>query len=160
MQNLRVAFFSPFTRSRTTTPKRLWAARDHISQYAPRAGDSAVAPQPLSETARLLGIGGLDSKESAYRAGDLGSYPWVREIRWVRKVPWRRAWQPTPVILPGESPWTKSGGLQPMGVTKSRTALRALNLFLKGLTWGFGPSGCAEPLTQSNYGIQALSRLL
>ena len=22
---------------------------------------------------------------------------------WVRKVPWRRAWQPTPVLLPGES---------------------------------------------------------
>ena len=22
--------------------------------------------------------------------------------RWVRKVPWRRAWQPTPVFLPGE----------------------------------------------------------
>ena len=23
-----------------------------------------------------------------------------------RKIPWRRAWQPTPVFLPGESPWT------------------------------------------------------
>ena len=22
---------------------------------------------------------------------------------WVRKTPWRRAWQPTPVLLPGES---------------------------------------------------------
>ena len=22
---------------------------------------------------------------------------------WVRKTPWRRAWQPTPVFLPGES---------------------------------------------------------
>ena len=22
---------------------------------------------------------------------------------WVRKFPWRRAWQPTPVFLPGES---------------------------------------------------------
>ena len=22
---------------------------------------------------------------------------------WVRKMPWRRAWQPTPVFLPGES---------------------------------------------------------
>jgi len=21
---------------------------------------------------------------------------------WVRKIPWRRAWQPTPVFLPGE----------------------------------------------------------
>ena len=22
---------------------------------------------------------------------------------WVRKIPWRRSWQPTPVFLPGES---------------------------------------------------------
>ena len=35
---------------------------------------------------------------------------------WVGKIPWRGAWQPTPVFLPGESPWTeKSGGLQSMG---------------------------------------------
>ena len=26
---------------------------------------------------------------------------------WVRKIPWRRAWQPTPVFLPGESPCTE-----------------------------------------------------
>ena len=24
-------------------------------------------------------------------------------IPWVRKTPWRRAWQPTPIFLPGES---------------------------------------------------------
>ena len=23
------------------------------------------------------------------------------------KIPWRRAWQPTPIFLPGESPWTE-----------------------------------------------------
>ena len=27
---------------------------------------------------------------------------------WVRKIPWRRAWQPTPVFLPGESYGQKS----------------------------------------------------
>ena len=26
---------------------------------------------------------------------------------WGGKIPWRRAWQPTPVFLPGESPWTE-----------------------------------------------------
>ena len=26
---------------------------------------------------------------------------------WVGKIPWRRAWQPTPVFLPGEAPWTE-----------------------------------------------------
>ena len=27
---------------------------------------------------------------------------------WVRKIPWRKAWQPTPVSLPGESHGQKS----------------------------------------------------
>ena len=32
---------------------------------------------------------------------------------WVRKIPWRRAWQSTSVFLPGESSWTEEpGGLQ------------------------------------------------
>ena len=32
---------------------------------------------------------------------------------WVGKIPWRRARQPTPVFLPGESTWTEDpGGLQ------------------------------------------------
>jgi len=30
-------------------------------------------------------------------AGDLGFNPWVE------KISWRRAWQPTPAFLPGES---------------------------------------------------------
>ena len=35
---------------------------------------------------------------------------------WVGKIPWRRAWQRTPALLPGESPWTEEpGGLQSMG---------------------------------------------
>ena len=32
------------------------------------------------------------------------------------KVPWKRKWYPTPVFLPGESPWREEhGGLQSMG---------------------------------------------
>ena len=41
---------------------------------------------------RLSSVG----KESAGSAGVLGSIP-------VRKIPWRRKWQPTPVFLPGKS---------------------------------------------------------
>ena len=38
---------------------------------------------------------------------------------WVDKIPWRRVWQPTPVFLPGESPWTEeSGGLQTVGLQR------------------------------------------
>ena len=39
---------------------------------------------------------------------------WVQP--WVGKIPWRRAWQPTPLFLPEESPWTEEPGrLQSMG---------------------------------------------
>ena len=31
----------------------------------------------------------------------------------VSKIPWRRTWQPTPVLLPGESPWTEEAGRLP-----------------------------------------------
>ena len=40
---------------------------------------------------------------------------------WVRKIPWRRAWQPISVFLSGESPWTEEpGGLQSMGSQRVR----------------------------------------
>ena len=36
-----------------------------------------------------------------------------RSESWVGKIPWRRAWRPTPVFSPGESPRTEEpGGLQ------------------------------------------------
>ena len=57
--------------------------------------------------------GALDSKESACNAGDLGSIPRLG------RSPGEGVgseWQPTPVFLPGESPWTEEpGGLQSMG---------------------------------------------
>ena len=47
---------------------------------------------------------------------------------WVGKIPWRRPWQPTPVFLPGEPPWTEEpGGPQSVGVTQSQTGLKGLN---------------------------------
>ena len=39
----------------------------------------------------------------------------------VGKIPWRRAWQPIPVFLPGESPWTEEpGGLQSLRLQRLR----------------------------------------
>ena len=47
---------------------------------------------------------------------DVGSIP--RSGR----SPWKKAWQPTPVFLPGESPWTEEpGGLQSVGQKESDT---------------------------------------
>ena len=43
---------------------------------------------------------------------------------WVGKIPWRREWQPTPVLLSGESYGQRSlAGYSVYGVTKSRTRL-------------------------------------
>ena len=39
---------------------------------------------------------------------------------WVRKIPWRRKWQPTPVFLPGESHgWRSLVGYSPRGHKES-----------------------------------------
>ena len=44
---------------------------------------------------------------------------WVQFLGW--EDPWRREWQPTPVILPRESPWTKEPGeLQSIGSQRVR----------------------------------------
>ena len=41
---------------------------------------------------------------------------------WVGKILWRRAWQPTPVFLPEESPWTEGlAGYSPWGCKESNT---------------------------------------
>ena len=59
--------------------------------------------------------GGSDGKESTCQSRRPGFIPWVG------KIPWSRAWQPTPVLLPGKSPWTEEpGGLQPMGLQRVR----------------------------------------
>ena len=67
--------------------------------------------------------GSSSDKESACNAGNPGSIiglgrssgekigyplqylPAKGRPGFVGKIPWRRAWQPTPVFLPGESPW-------------------------------------------------------
>ena len=54
-------------------------------------------------------------KRICLQRGRPGFHPWVG------KMPWRRAWQPTQVFLPGESSWTEEpGGLQSMGSQRVR----------------------------------------
>ena len=57
---------------------------------------------------------GPSGKESACNAGATGS-------SWVGNMPWRRAWQPTPVFLPGESPQRTLVGYSPQGHKESDT---------------------------------------
>ena len=50
---------------------------------------------------------------SAYGVGDLVN-------PWVRKISWRRKWQPTPVFLPGKSHgWRNLVGYSPWGHKES-----------------------------------------
>ena len=49
---------------------------------------------------------------------------------WVRKIPWRKKWQPTPVSLPGESQGQKSLAAIVPGVERSQTQLKQLSLYI------------------------------
>ena len=84
--------------------------------------------------------GGSDGKASACNAGDPGSIlgwedPLEKEMAthsstlweiqvqsWVGKIPWRRKWQPTPVLLPGQFHGQMSlVGYSPWGCKESGT---------------------------------------
>ena len=59
----------------------------------------------------------LSDKESVCQCQRRGFDPWVR------KLPWRRKWQPTPVFVPGESHGQRSlVGYSPWGCKESDTA--------------------------------------
>ena len=63
----------------------------------------------------------LSGKESTCQCKRLGFDPWVR------KIPWRRKWQPTPVFLPGESHGAWQATVH--GVAKSDYDLGTKQLF-------------------------------
>ena len=67
-------------------------------------GSPALRADALTSDYDRLGFpGGASGKEPTcqYRRHKRhGFNPWVRGVR---KIPWRKAWQPTPVFLPGES---------------------------------------------------------
>ena len=60
----------------------------------------------------ILGFpGGSVIKNLPANAGD-------RFDPWVRNIPWRRKWQPTPLFLPGKSHGQESGGLWSIGLQR------------------------------------------
>ena len=74
----------------------------------------------------VLGFrGGSHDKESAYNVGDLG-------LIGVRKIPWRREWQATPVFFPGEFDGQRSlAGYSPWGCKEPDTT-EPLTLYFQG----------------------------
>ena len=74
-------------------------------------------------------LGGASGKEptcQCKRHKTHGFHPWIR------KIPWRRAWQPTPVFLPGkfhgQRSLLESADPWPHGVTQRQTRLRQLSM--------------------------------
>ena len=88
--------------------------------------------------------GSLDGKESACNAVDLGSIPGVG------RFPWRREWQHTPVLLPGEfcgqrslggySPWDRKESDSTNPVATANSQYLSLNkmdvLKIRFKSWG------------------------
>ena len=68
---------------------------------------------------------------------------------WVRKIPWRRKWQPTPVFLPGEAHGQRSlVGYSPWGRKESDTTKR--------LSRGRGTTNIPEPFLVSHSVVTVL----
>ena len=111
---------------------------------------SRVSSQPRDQTrvshiaGRLLTIWATGSLENGVKNNSLYPYnglpPWQKNLPavWemqtlgfslsVRKIPWRRKWQPTPVVLPGKSHRQRSlAGPSPWGLKRVRHNLAKLN---------------------------------
>ena len=71
--------------------------------------------------------GGARAKESACQCK---RYKRCGFDLWVRKIPWRRPWQPTPVFLPGESHGQRSLRGYSAWIKQSWTWLRQLSMYL------------------------------
>ena len=89
--------------SKMTVASRKWYS--HLGKQC-----SISTPNLIPELSNALAIfpGGSNGKASAYYAGRPRFNPWVR------KVSWRRKWQPTLVFLPGKSyGWRSLVGYSP-----------------------------------------------
>ena len=85
------------------------------SRYQPRADTTCKMGEELTKVRSLLLHGQGILLINLWMCGRPGFDPWVG------KIPWWRVWQPTPVFLSGESPWTeKPGGLQSMELQRVR----------------------------------------
>ena len=75
----------------------------HPAGSAPSPDKGSRSPWGASRGQQLSFPDGSAGKESVCNAEDIGDVfdPWVR------KTPWRRKWQPTPLFLPKKSQWTE-----------------------------------------------------
>ena len=81
---------------------------------------------------------------------------------WVRMIPWRRKWQPTPVFLPGESHGQRSlAGYSPRGCKQSdkteATQHSTAQHDMKERARPFFQSGCNSDWRKGEYFIPTIS---
>ena len=74
-----------------------------LGSLSPSSSSAAEANCLLTKFHAKSFPGSSDGKESALQCGRPGFDPWVR------KILWRREWQPTPVFLPGKSQRSLTG---------------------------------------------------
>ena len=104
-----------FTRKPTGTAETLISPEFEDPLFWPRPLLSPIGPALWKRISKIplrsQGFpGGASGKEPAYHCRR-HKRCWFNP--WVRKMPWRKAWQSTPVFLSGESPRTEEpGGLQ------------------------------------------------
>ena len=118
----------PFSRGSSWPRDRTWVSCTAGSFFTVWATDTAASDYRgwirKGIIMPLKGLPGwLSGKRICLQCRRCGFDPWVR------KLPWRRKWQPTPVFLPWEIPRTEEpGGLQFMGSQKSWTWLKQLSM--------------------------------
>ena len=117
-------------------------------------------------------FGASSGKTNSLPGGSLVKNPPANAGDVVWKVSWRRKWQPIPVFLPGEFPWTEEpGGLQSMGSQRVRhdlvtdmhartgetwiargwNYLVASRSYVRALGWGDLKAGLSQPCWVETY---------
>ena len=106
------------------------ALHPYSEQRSIRHNPASVSPLELPQLTSLIGIRQLGGfKRLIYaQPQHIQGFPVAQTVKnppamwrpglcpWVGKIPWRRAWQPTPISLPRESPWKEEpGGIHFMG---------------------------------------------
>ena len=97
----------------------------HISKWILHGYTCVPHPEPSSLfPPYIIPLGTMLYVNYSFPGGSSGKEPTCQCRRhkrhgfslWVGKISWRRAWQPTPEFLLGESPWTEEpGGVQYIG---------------------------------------------
>ena len=91
----------------------------------------------------------LAVKSPPANAGDIKRY---RFDPWVGKIPWRRKWQPTPVLFPGKSHGPRSlAGYSPWGLKRAGQNINHLSVSCKHDPCSFLKNASPPSLSGDSY---------